>query len=360
MKSQVYLVKITAAEPACAWDAALRRLAAASGLAGICKPGDLTAVKLHFGEDGANTHMQPHMVRPLVAELQAAGAHPFLTDTATLYVGSRSNAVNHALTAAKHGFTVENTGAPVVLADGLFGNSEIEVPAPAAARHYRGVRLAADLVRANSMLVVSHATGHCECAFGAALKNVGMGCSSRKGKMSQHAALKPSVKLEACIACGICAKWCPAAAITMTAPGGRARIAEDKCIGCGECLSMCPHGAVGFDWGYGGAELQERMAEHAAAMHLQKAPAVAYVNLAVNITRECDCFGIVQQPVTPDVGALASFDPVALDMATLDLTRDKQGRHFAELQRPDYDATVAIRYAASLGIGSTDYELIRL
>jgi uncharacterized Fe-S center protein len=103
------------------------------------------------------------------------------------------------------------------------------------------------------------------------------------------------------------------------------------------------------------------MAEHAAAMHKQKAPAIAYVNIAVNITRECDCFGITQEAVTPDIGVLASFDPVALDLATLDLTRSAhEGRHFAEVLRPDFDAVAAIRHAAGLGIGTMDYELTEL
>ena len=137
--------------------------------------GALTAVKLHFGEKGNAAFIRPIFVRKVVEEIAAAGGRPFLTDYNTLYVGTRSNAVDHLNTAITNGFAWAVAGAPLVVADGLRGESAVRVPV--AGKIFREVSIGAEIARADGMVVVTHFKGHELTGFGGTLKNLGMGCA---------------------------------------------------------------------------------------------------------------------------------------------------------------------------------------
>ncbi len=319
------------------------------------KRGGLVALKTHFGEEGNTTHVAPAHLRTLVDLVKAEGALPFLTETSVLYKSRRSNAVEHILLAYQHGFTYEAVGAPIILCDGLKGNLEREVEIHG--DHYNHVAIAADAGSPDHLILVSHATGHLAAGFGAALKNLGMGLSARKGKLDQHSASKPYVKPRLCEACGDCIRHCPVDAISMK--GDAAFIDEDLCIGCGECITACIPGAVGFKWDGASADLQRKMAEHAFGVAKLLEGRFSCFNFLTHMTQQCDCLGASHQ-VMPDLGILASLDPVAIDMATLDLTRERAGQDLGRLTHPELDPMVQIDHAEKLGLGRKAYRLTRV
>jgi hypothetical protein len=354
--STVYLATATHDEPEHETERKIVALWRAAGFDAIFAKNDLAAVKLHVGEPGTTTFVAPGIVRSLVGCIAARGARPFLTDTAVLYKSPRDTGVGHARVAADHGFTLERVGAPFIPADGLQGADEIKVEVEGG-KHFKEVGIAAAIMQARSMLVVTHATGHLAVGYGGALKNLGMGCAAKKGKLKQHHGQAPRIDAGACTACGTCAEWCPAEAITVTTA---ALIDAGRCIGCGECVATCRDGAVDFDWSVGGAELQERIVEHAAAVVRGKPKQIGYITVAESITKDCDCMGRPQAPVCADIGILASRDPVAIDQAVMDLVREQTGRRLEALAYPKRDGTVQIGYATRLGLGEATVELVRV
>ncbi|MCP4900509.1 MAG: DUF362 domain-containing protein, partial [bacterium] len=214
-----------------------------SSLASRFHPQDFAALKFHAGEPGTETFVRPAIVKSLVQLMVSTQAVPFLTDTSVLYKSPRDNAIGHAKVVADHGFGPGEVGAPFVSADGLSGSDAEEVPIDG--RHFQEVSIASAILHARSMLVLSHATGHLGTGFGGTLKNLGMGCCSKKGKLRQHHGQEPHVDTEKCTACSVCKDWCPTDSITVD---DTATILPDTCIGCGECIAVCQDGAIAFDW----------------------------------------------------------------------------------------------------------------
>jgi len=334
----------------------LPRLWDAAGFAGCFREKDLAAVKLHVGEPGTKrTFVAPAIVADLVRLVSETGAHPFLTDTAVLYKSPRDTGPGHARVAVSHGYGLAATGAPFLPADGLIGDEEIDVEIEG--RHYETVAIASAIVHARSMLVLSHATGHLGTGFGGAIKNLGMGCCSKKAKLRQHHGHNPRIDEEECRACGVCAEWCPVDAITVEET---ATIDQETCIGCGECIAACLEGAVDFDWSVAGEQLSERIAEHALGAAKGKEDRIAFVTVAMDITKDCDCIGEDQSPVVPDLGILASRDPVAIDRAVLSLVTERAGLRLEDVSYPSRNGSHQVSYAASLGLGSAACEIVTL
>jgi hypothetical protein len=340
--------------------AAARRAFDAAGLASRLR--GLTAVKSHFGEEGGRGFVPPRVLREVVELVRAAGAQPFLTDTTTLYTGRRSNALDYTALVHEHGFTPEAVGAPFVCADGLVGANETEVAI--AGVHHRSVALAADALRASSAVVVTHATGHLVAGIGAAIKNIGMGFASRRGKLRQHSMLRPQVDPEHCIGCEDCLPNCASGAIGPDArrTGKTPVMAIDKrrCTGCGECLASCRQDAIRFDWKAESGRLQEAMAEYALGWATRMAGRFGCLTFVVHVTRNCDCMGKRETPLCPDVGVLAGTDPVALDQAAWDLLRTRNGRTLEAMSHPKLDGTVQLAHGERIGLGTRRYELVRV
>lgn len=353
--SKVYLVPMTAADSSETVNAKLRALWDAAGFSSCFTEHDLVALKLHVGEPGTKTYVSPGIAEVLVDLLEEQGTTPFLTDTSVLYKSPRDNGVGHTKVAHAHGFTPEAVGAPFLPADGLNGADEIEVRVDG--KHYDQVAIASGILQARSMLLLTHATGHLGTGYGGALKNLGMGCCSRKGKLRQHHGHQPRINPEVCTACGTCAEWCPTDAIRVDQV---AEIDDGKCIGCGECLATCRDGAVTFDWGIMGEELSERIVEHAVGVTRGKSGSLACVTVAMNITKNCDCLGVVEERLLPDIGVLASTDPVAIDRAVLDLVAERSGKTLEALSYPDRDGRHQLAYAEQMGLGQNAVELVHV
>ncbi|MFH1848819.1 MAG: DUF362 domain-containing protein [archaeon] len=318
-------------------------------LCGFITPDQIIAIKLHFGEPGNTTFLKPKYVRPVVDFLRNAKAKPFLTDTNTLYVGRRSNSVDHLNAAIEHGFG--GLGAPIIIADGLRSRNVENVRIRG--KHFKSVGIAADIVHCDSLVVLTHFKGHMLMGFGGALKNIGMGCAGRAGKQAQHSTIKPVVSSSGCIKCKVCGRYCPANAISY--PEGIASIDPKKCVGCGECAVMCRAGAISVRFDSSASDAQERMAEYALGV-MQSVRNRLFINFLVDITPNCDCFNKSEAVLTPDIGIVAGTDPVAVDKACYDLVCKKAGRDvFKEFH--NIDSTIQIRYGSGLGLGSPDYNM---
>ncbi len=293
-----------------------RQLAEKAGLADIIKKRDLVAIKVHFGELGNIAYLPPPIIRVIVEMVKERGGKPFLTDANTLYGGKRHNAVDHIETAMKNGFAYETVGAPIVIADGLRGADFANVTVEG--KHFKSVKISSAIHYADALVAVSHVKGHELFGFGGALKNLGMGCGSPAGKQTMHSDLIPKVDQEKCIACGVCIERCPVNAIDRVEKK-KAFIKEELCIGCGECVAFCPSRAIPINWKTDETVIQEKTAEYAWGVVKKKKGKSSFINFIMNVTPDCDCVSWNDLPIVPDLGILASLDPVAIDQASLDL-----------------------------------------
>ncbi len=337
---------------------------------------ELVAIKLHFGEKGNTAFIRPFFVRRMVEQVKRNKGKPFLTDTNTLYTGARSEAVSHLAMAYEHGFAYSVVDAPVLIADGLRGNSAVKVRIEKPL--FKTVPIAREISMADVLLCVTHFTGHDLSGFGGALKNLGMGCASREGKLSQHSNISPRVKTKSCSSCKRCLQWCPAEAISMITPEvekkrAMAFIDPAKCIGCGECILTCPTGAIQIQWNETAALFQKKMVEHAYGAVQKKKGKAIYFNFLTQITPACDCNHFSDAPIVNDIGILASEDPVAIDQASVDLVNGETGNRGSRLQSnwnpgedkfralyPEVDWSIQLAYGEEIGLGTRGYELIRI
>jgi uncharacterized protein len=357
MGSSVYFIKASISEGEKSISKKAQKLFKTGKFAQCFAKSDFTAVKVHVGEEGNNTHIDAACIKGLIDELLSLETIPFVTDTSTLYVGQRSNAVNHMILADKHGFNLQTLGVPFIVTDGLIGTSETVVEINCL--HNKEVYIGSEFENCQSILSVAHFTGHIASGFGSTLKTLGMGCASKKGKLKQHAALKLSIG-DNCKLCGVCLKHCPADAITLGKI--RAHIDQDKCIGCAECMAFCRFNAVECNWGLETEVLQQSIAEYALGVLKNKRNKAVFFNFIMSVTKDCDCFDTPNmRKIVDDIGIVASTDPVAVDQAAMDLIEQKAGRKFQQLiEKPDLDPTFQIKHAESIGLGSRKYELIEV
>jgi len=356
MNPTVYLARVADGTPVAAQAKALAAVLAETGFAERLRKLDMVAIKVHVGEKNNTTHVKPELAAEAVKKAKAAGAQAFITDTATLYKGQRENAIKHTMHAYRHGFHLHRTGAPFIPVDGLSGTDEAEVTI--GGELHDSVKVAGQILLSDAMVVISHATGHMGSGIGAAIKNVGMGLASRSGKMRQHSSITPEVVPDKCENCGKCRIWCPTDAISEQE--GISYIAQENCIGCGECIAVCRYGAVNFDYAIESAILQRSMAEHAAGVIRHFGHKAVYLNVLIDMTRDCDCLSKRQKKDVPDIGVIGSTDIVAVDQATIDLTARAHGANLAAKFHPDLNPAIQIEHAEKLGLGYRKYRLAEI
>jgi uncharacterized Fe-S center protein len=288
-------------------------------------------------------------------EIINRGASAFLADTNTLYRGRRLNAEDHLKLAAEHGFTKEAMGVEVIIPDDTRKENTIAIQINQ--RLIKSAKIASIFINADALIAISHFKGHILTAFGGALKNIGMGCATRAGKFAQHCDVSPLVYADKCIGCAECEKVCPAGAVQIK--NKKSVIDTAKCIGCASCLAACSTTAMFIDFGAGN-KVQEKMVEYALAALRGKKDKTGFLNFAVRINKECDCWTLDNPRIAPDVGIFASLDPVSIDKASFDLVNEACGRDIFKEAHPDYDGVKHLQYAQEIGLGNLDYELIRL
>lgn len=288
----------------------LERLMRTAGIEAIDFHKKYAAIKIHFGEPGNLSYLRPNYARAVADVVKKLGGYPFLTDCNTLYVGGRKNALEHIESAYVNGFTPYTTGCHIIIGDGLKGNDDVPVPV-SNGEYIKEAKIGRAIVDADIILSLTHFKCH-ECTgIGGTIKNLGMGCGSRGGKMEMHSNGKPFVNQEACVGCGMCTKNCAHGAITVN--NRKASVDHEKCVGCGRCIGACPMDAVYSENNEANDILSYKMAEYAKAV-VEGKPQF-HISLVIDVSPFCDCHPENDSPIIPDVGMFASFDPVALDLA---------------------------------------------
>lgn len=348
----------------------LTRLMKTAGMGDIDFRDKFVAIKLHFGEPGNLAFLRPNWARTVADFVKERGGKPFLTDCNTLYVGGRKNALDHMDSAMLNGFNPMTTGCQIIIGDGLKGSDEVEVPV-VGGEYVKNAKIGRAVMDADVFISLTHFKGHEEAGFGGCLKNIGMGCGSRAGKMEQHNAGKPHVAQKHCIGCGQCRKICAHGAPIIE--NGKAHIDHDKCVGCGRCIAVCPKNAVQINWDETTINLNRKIAEYTKAV-VDGRPCF-HISLVIDVSPNCDCRPENDMAIVPNVGMFASFDPVALDMACVDAVNAQtplQGSaaddahakahvhdHFQRLH-PDTNWRSCLEHGEKIGIGTREYELIKI
>ena len=347
----------------------LERLADQAGLSEIVNPDDLVAIKLHFGEKGGHAYIRPTFVRSIVEQVKGAGGKPFLTDSSTLYPGERKEAVSALTCAIENGFAYAVVSAPLIMSDGLRGHSARRVAVPG--ELLSEVDIGQEILEADAMIVLSHFKCHELTGFGGAIKNLAMGCSSREGKLEQHSTVAPGISQKHCTACGACLKACAHDAINLGI--GKAVIVEERCTGCGRCITICEPQAIRINWNEEASLVMKKMAEYSLGAVSGKTGKVLFINFITQVSPACDCYGHSDAPIVPDLGILASTDPVALDQACADLVNRARGLPDTAMQSghepgsdkfrgvyPKIDWEVQLEHGEKTGLGTREYELVPL
>jgi uncharacterized Fe-S center protein len=347
----------------------LRDLVLQAGIREINFERKLVAIKMHFGEPGNLAYLRPNYAAVIVKLVREQGGKPFLTDSNTLYSGRRSNAVDHLEAAQENGFYRLATGCDVIIADGLQGTEYREVPLDLP--RCQAPKIGAAIADADALISLTHFKGHEMTGFGGALKNLGMGSASRGGKLEMHSASKPRIVEKNCTACMACIRACAHGALSLRG-GKKAVIDYEKCVGCGQCVALCRFHAAQVVWDAAAEVASEKVAEYAlAAVHGKPH---FHVSLIVDVSPNCDCWDINDRPIVPDLGFLASIDPVALDRAAVDLVNQatalpesvlteagwKAGDDKFTRVHPETHWQACLDHAEQIGLGSQRYQLIKV
>ena len=351
----------------------LQRLIKKAGITDIDMDGKFVAIKMHFGELGNLSYLRPNYAKAVADVVKECGGKPFLTDCNTLYPGSRKNALEHLDCANINGFNTITTGCQIIIGDGLRGTDDITVPVRNG-EYCKEAYIGRAVMDADIFISLTHFKGHESTGFGGAIKNIGMGCGSRAGKMQQHNSGKPIVHDDLCRGCRRCAKECGSDAITYE--NGKAVINQDICKGCGRCIGACVFDAIENQNWNANEILGRKMAEYSQAV-CDGRPTF-HISLVRDISPNCDCHGENDAPILPDVGIFASFDPVALDQACVDaclhatpmpnsqLSDNLADPHWHHHHDNFLDSNPNVRWketlehAEKIGLGTREYELIQM
>ena len=344
----------------------LKRLIKKAGIENIDVDGKYTAIKMHFGEPGNLAFLRPNYAKVVADTVKELGGKPFLTDCNTLYVGGRKNALDHIESAYVNGFSPLSTGCHIIIGDGLKGTDEVYVPVEGG-EYVKEAKIGRAIMDADVFISLAHFKGHEATGFGGTLKNIGMGCGSRAGKMEMHSAGKPHVEEELCIGCHRCEKICAHDAPQFK--DKKASIDHNKCVGCGRCIGVCPKDAIVAASDESNDILNCKIAEYTKAV-VDGRPAF-YINLVIDVSPYCDCHAENDAAIVPDVGFFASFDPVALDIACADAVNaqpvisntclseaDHEGHDHFGAMFPTTDWRTCIEHAKKIGLGTDEYELV--
>ena len=383
MASKVYFTDLRAAQNSNLLQK-LERMVKQAGIGQIDMKDKFVALKIHFGEMGNVAYIRPNYAAVIVQMVKDMGGKPFLTDCNTLYSGSRSNGVDHMHTAMVNGFNPICVGWEVLIADGLRGKDERIIDI--GGQYCPEPKIGAALAEADIVVSLTHFKGHEMSGFGGALKNIGMGGGSVAGKEEMHSTAQPVIDAERCIGCKICEKNCAHDAVHVV--DKKAVIDYDRCVGCGQCIAICKQEAAVMGSSESGEILNYKIAEYTKAA-LKDKPHF-HVAFIMNVSPECDCWGHNDAAIVPDLGMAASFDPVALDQACADLVNsapalqtnnmlndkaadchDGHAHDHSEcchhhhddkfhLLHPNTNWQAGLRYAEELGIGSREYELVKV
>lgn len=256
------------------------------------------AVKLHSGEPGNQNFLKPEFWQPVVNDV-----HGTVVECNTAYDGGRNTTEKHRETMEKHGWSKHFT---VDIMDAEGPDAELSIPN---GKRIKKVQVGKNMLNYGSMLVLSHFKGHPMGGFGGALKQLSIGCASSYGKAYIHGAGEP------------------------------------------EKIWTADHDSF-----------LESMADAAEAVVRHFNGNMVFINVMKNMSVDCDCCSVAEDPCMADIGILASLDPIAVDRACLDLVyaSDDPGRDHLLERIESRNGAHTVDAAAELGFGSKEYELVKL
>ena len=353
----------------------LKKLIKKAGIEKLDMDGKFVAIKIHFGELGNISYLRPNYAKAVVDVVKEMGGKPFLTDCNTMYPGHRKNAIEHLYTAWENGFTPLSAGCPIIIGDGLKGTDDIEVPVEGGVL-VKKAKIGRAVMDADIFISLTHFKGHETTGFGGTIKNIGMGCGSRAGKCEQHSGGQPTINAKKCRGCQKCAKECANEGLKFNLDKKKMEVNYAKCVGCGRCLGACNFDAISFNDDSAVKDLNAKMAEYTKAV-IDGRPNF-HISLIVDVSPNCDCHGENDVPILPNIGMFCSFDPLALDQACVDAclkcdpipgsqlakrladpTHEDKHDHFSN-SSPESEWRTQLDHAAKIGLGSREYELIKM
>ena len=347
------------------------RLIVKAGIDNIDFKDKFVAVKLHFGEVGNMAFLRHQYAKILCDHIKEQGGKPFLTDCNTLYVGYRNNALNHLDAAYMNGYNPLSTGVHTIIADGLRGTDERDIHVEGG-EYIKSAKIGAAIAEADIIISLTHFKGHINAGFGGVLKNIGMGCGSKQGKMEMHSSGTPRISKRRCIGCGMCVKNCNNNGVHIV--DKQAVIDEEHCVGCGYCIAYCPTGSIMTKWDEAKPVMNKKIAEYTKAV-LDGKPSF-HISMVIDVSPECDCDSCNDIPIIPDVGMFASFDPIALDQACVDAANSQpiiegsiadkpheeheHNHDVFKIVHPDTDWEAGLIHGEKIGLGTRQYEIVQL
>ena len=361
--------------------------------------GDKVAVKVHVGEAQNTRYLRPDYVREVVNAIKSKGGIPTLVETQGLglharkidisedyhvCINHRANKADHEIIANLHGYNESVIGAPLQFIDGEEGidGKKIQIDGI----HFKDVSVASGLFEFDKMVVISHFKGHPQATFGGALKQLGIGCVTKRNKFLAHMGKIPKITSRKCdlTTCNQeCIESCSVKAISIE--NDSAVINEDLCYGCLKCMLKCPHkkknSPIKRPTMIMGVLFVERVIDNALAVMTSFGPEnIRYINFAFDVVVMCDCVSNPGAPVVPDLGIFGSTDPVAIDKACVDTEINAPGlpimKKDGTWREPEPKGVEKFKASSPLSemlgyemqfdaslknkIGSTSYELIKM
>ena len=363
----------------------------AAGFDQLIKPGDVVAIKTHCGEWNNTAYLRPVYARAVADRVKALGGRPFVCDTTTLPyspMASRTTELDILVTAERNGFTSAALGCPFICADGFMGTDDYRVDLPEG-YILKEAYIATAIAAADVLIVLSHFKGHPIGVVGGAIKNLGIGAQSKRGKFNVHMGGHPRYgfggslefhperfkgkdgdpnwrEMEEC---------CPYELIHVN--GDSVEWERDKCTNCIACRNVMVGRGIFVLSKENFQSTNAAMADGClATMKVMGKDKVGFINIAVDISPWCDCGPFSDTPIVPNLGVFASKDPVAIDKVCLDMAKEAVGIQGSRAEDnavmdagqrkfevcsplvPNIGEDIQINTGAIIGLGSTDYELV--
>jgi len=361
VSSQVLFASVqpSTLDPSATLPAKFRRLLAALPLAKAVK-GKTVAIKMHFGGNVGYTTIHPLFVGILVKAIKEAEGRPFITD------GSWSLGEARA-----RGYTEEVIGCPAMPAAGF--NEKYLYKRAVDFKTLKEIEITGQVADADVLVNFSHVKGHGACAYGGACKNLAMGCVSCATRHEIHRLEGGLTWHEAdCTHCRKCVEACRTGAARM-GEDGKLQIFFHDCVYCQHCVTACPKHAIKINR-EGFKDFQKGMAiVTREVLSFFEPQNIFNINMLLNISMVCDCWGMSTPSIVPDIGILASQDLVAVERASLDmikvenflpngLPKDRKlrkGKHLFE-QIHAKDPLVQVDLLEAEGVGKQEYKLAEI
>jgi uncharacterized Fe-S center protein len=327
----------------------------------------VTFIKANYSQVGYTRYIRPVVMRSVVEKITELGGFPAITDTSGYFPKGEVKGDQWLTAAEVMGYSIDSLGCDRFLANGYEGDDGEFISTGGS--ELGGVEVARAIREAHCIVMVSQVSAHPQAGMFGALVNLGVECMNNSGKARVYQDLKPDWHKENCQSCGVCENLCQWKALTCT--DGIVNYDEGRCASCGTCVIACPHKARQLKSDHI-MTFQRRVAESAAAIVKTLNKDVIYLNLLTDIVPQYYRFAWADVPFVPDIGILASRDPVAIDALSMDLIKWAPGMPGAMADDPEAlpkgvekfsvltgaDPGVMLSHAQSLGLGSQEYEVL--